>query len=58
MYQCKICHYHFDAGELHGGVCDDCVEEAMKKERRREELIMMRRRYLSEQADGQMVMVI
>lgn len=58
MYKCNICHCYCDPGELHGGVCDDCVEEAMEEERRREEAIMMRRRYLSVQQDGQLVMVL
>lgn len=58
MYQCDICHCYCDPGELHGGVCDDCVEEAMEEERRREEAIMMRRKYLTVQQDGQLVMVL
>lgn len=58
MYQCSMCHGYFDAGELHGGVCDDCVEEVMAQEERREELARMRRRCLSEQMDGQLVMVL
>lgn len=58
MYECSICHCCYDPGELHGGVCDDCVEKAMEEERRREEAANMRRRHLSVQHDGQMVLVL
>ena len=58
MYECSVCHGLCDPGELHGGVCDDCVEEAMEAERRREEAARMRRKYLSVQHDGQLVMVL
>lgn len=56
MYQCNICHCYCDPGELHGGVCDDCVETAMEEEIRREEAARMRRRHLAVQQDGQYVM--
>ena len=58
MYQCNICHCYCDPGELHGGVCDDCVEAAMEEEIRREEAARMRRKYLSVQRDGQLVLVL
>ena len=58
MYECSICHGLCDPGELHGGVCDDCVEAAMVEEERKEQARMMRRRCLSERNDGQLVMVL
>lgn len=58
MYQCNICHCYCDPGELHGGVCDDCVEAAMGAETRREEAARMRQRHLSVQQDGQPVMIL
>ena len=30
MYTCKKCKANVDAGELVGGVCDDCREETGK----------------------------
>lgn len=32
MYTCKKCKANVDAGELVGGVCDDCREEKEKQE--------------------------
>lgn len=32
MYTCKKCKANVDAGELVGGVCDDCREETEKQE--------------------------
>ena len=32
MYTCKKCKANVDAGELGGGVCDDCREETEKQE--------------------------
>lgn len=32
MYTCKKCKANVDAGELIGGVCDDCREETEKQE--------------------------
>ena len=34
-YECECCHGLFDAGELKGGICDEC-QEKMSSERRRE----------------------
>ncbi len=31
MYTCKKCKANVDAGELVGGVCDDCREEEKKE---------------------------
>ena len=57
MYICGICGCRCDAGELHGGVCDDCREEAALKEQKREEWRQMRARHITEQADGQLVLI-
>lgn len=56
MYQCNRCSCLFDAGELHGGVCDDCREEERQLEIRKEWNMKMRSRNITEQKDGQMVM--
>ena len=32
MYTCKKCKANVDAGELVGGVCDDCREKTEKQE--------------------------
>lgn len=55
MYICKKCQGLFDAGELHGGVCDDCREAEEQEEVWRELNRQMRKRCIREQADGQLV---
>lgn len=52
MYKCSRCGCRCDAGELHGGVCDDCREE----EKSLELLRKMRAKSIAEQTDGQLVM--
>ena len=37
MYQCKICGCYVDAGELDGGVCEDCLEAERQQEERQEQ---------------------
>lgn len=56
MYECSICKCLFDAGELHGGICDDCREEEEKQKIRKEWTRKMLARNVAEQADGQLVM--
>lgn len=55
MYICGKCGCFCDAGELHGGVCDDCREEEEKLEIRREEHRQMLKRNLIMREDGQLV---
>ena len=56
MYECSRCGCRCDAGELHGGVCDDCREEEKSLELRKEWNRKMRVRNIAEQSDGQLVM--
>lgn len=55
MYECDRCKCLFDAGELHGGVCDDCREEEEQQEARKEWTRKMLTRNIAEQSDGQLV---
>ena len=57
MYECSICQCLFDAGEIHGGICDDCRDEEMQIEIRKEMNRKMLARSIAEQADGQLVMI-
>ena len=56
MYECSSCKCLFDAGELHGGVCDDCREKEEQQEARKEWTRKMLARNVAEQSDGQLVM--
>ena len=56
MYECSSCKCLFDAGELHGGVCDDCIEKEEQQEARKEWTRKMLARNVSEQPNGQLVM--
>ncbi len=47
----------FDAGELRGGVCEDCLETERQQEERSEQDRQMRRRCIMEQADGQLALI-
>ena len=58
MYECSRCKFLFDAGELHGGVCDDCREEEEKQEIRKDCTRKMLSRNMVEQSDGQLVLLI
>ena len=58
MYECSICKCLFDAGELHGGVCDDCREKEEQQEARKEWTRKMLARNVAEQADGQLVIAL
>lgn len=55
MYECEKCQGLFDAGELHGGICDDCREAEEQQELQRELHRKMRKRCIREQEDGQLV---
>ena len=48
----------FDAGELHGGVCDDCIEKEEQQEARKEWTRKMLARNIAEQSDGQLVIAL
>lgn len=56
MYQCDCCGCYADAGELRGGVCDDCREEEERLEERRDWTRKMLARNIAEQVDGQLVL--
>ncbi len=56
MYICDRCGCNCDAGELRGGVCDDCREEERQLEIRKEYDRKMRAMNIVEQTDGQMVL--
>lgn len=55
MYECEKCQGLFDAGELHGGICDDCREAEEQQDLQRELNRQMRKRCIREQEDGQLV---
>lgn len=55
MYECEKCQGLFDAGELHGGICDDCREAEEQQERRRSDRMALLKSNLVEQEDGQLV---
>ena len=55
MYECEKCQGLFDAGELHGGICDDFREAEEQQELQRELNRQMRKRCIREQEDGQLV---
>ena len=57
MYICRKCEGLFDAGELHGGVCEDCLEAERQQEERQEQDRQMRKQCIMEQADGQMALI-
>ena len=58
MYECDRCKCLFDAGELHGGVCDDCREKEEQHEARKEWTRKMLARNVAEQSDGQLVIAL
>ena len=58
MYECYRCKCLFDAGELHGGVCDDCIEKEEHQEARKEWTRKMLARNVMEQSDGQLVIAL
>lgn len=57
MIRCRICHCVCDPGDIIGGVCDDCREDAINLEEREEQYRQMRRKNIAEQPDGQMVLI-
>ena len=56
MYECIRCQCLFDAGELHGGICDDCRDKEKQQDLRKECTRKMLSRFISQQPDGQLVM--
>lgn len=58
MYECSRCKCLFDAGELRGGVCDDCREKEEHQEARKEWTRKMLARNVMEQSDGQLVIAL
>lgn len=57
MVRCKNCQCLCDPGDIIGGICDDCREDAIRQEERDEQHINIRKRSIAEQPDGQMVMI-
>ncbi len=55
-YVCKSCGGLCDAGELQGGECLECRQEAREREAARKRTRKMLGRSLREQGDGQLVM--
>lgn len=53
-YRCRACGGNCDAGELHNGVCDECVTQLAEREKRCREIADM----LLCDADGQMVLEV
>ena len=58
MYECDRCKCLFDAGELHGGVCDDCRDAEEQQEVRKEWTRKMLAMNVMEQSDGQLVIAL
>ena len=46
-----------DPGDIISGICDDCREDAIRMEEREEQYRQMRKRSITEQPDGQMVLI-
>ena len=40
-YECNVCHAHVDAGELVGGVCEDCISGETERRKLSEEMERM-----------------
>lgn len=57
MSSCRICGCRCDPGDLQSGICDDCREEELQRELKQEERRQMLARHVTEQADGQLVMI-
>lgn len=55
MYICERCGCRCDAGELHAGICDDCLEADRQQEERQEQERKMREMCIMEQPGGQLV---
>ena len=58
MYICNKCGCRCDAGELRGGVCDDCREEERYLEVKRDQERLMRERFIIERRDGQLALML
>lgn len=54
LYRCRKCGGNFDAGELHGGVCDECITQSGEREKRNREMAAL----LLCDTDGQMVLEV
>lgn len=54
---CSRCGFNYDAGELRGGVCDDCRKEAEEEEAGAAGWEKTAARCIKEQADGQMALM-
>lgn len=57
MRKCEQCGCLCDPGDLQGGVCDDCREEEVQRNRKAEERRQMLARHITQQEDGQLVMI-
>ena len=57
MVRCKNCQCLCDPGDIISGICDDCREDAIRMEEREEQYRQMRKRSITEQPDGQMVLI-
>lgn len=40
-YECKQCHAHVDAGELTGGICEECRDQNENNRTRAQEIERM-----------------
>ena len=57
MYICNKCGCRCDAGELRGGVCDDCREVERYLEVKRDQERLMLESCIKEQPDGQLILI-
>lgn len=58
MGSCRKCGCRCDPSDLQGGVCDDCREEERQQEERLDNRLAMLAHHVTEQEDGQIVMII
>jgi len=56
FYTCSTCKDHFDAGELRGGVCEECRRKEQELENKLEMNQKILARNVIEQADGQLML--
>lgn len=58
MSSCRKCGCLCDPSDLQSGVCDDCREEERIHEERLDNRLIMLARHVTEQEDGQLMMII
>lgn len=58
MYKCEKCSCLVDAGEIYGNICIDCIENEKALDIQRTIKKRKISRYFTEQADGQLKLIL